>query len=397
MKALKLTNRSNLILATLLVTAGIFNTSCTKEENKSPEIAKAQTPQSEEIKIGLVGSLTGGQASFGQSTQKGAEFAVNEINNGGGVAGKKLKLLSLDDQGKPEEAATVVTRLISQDKVTAILGEVASSISLAMAPIAQKNKIPMITPSSTNPKVTEIGDFIFRVCFIDPFQGSVMAKFATEDLKIKKVAVLTDVKNDYSVGLAQFFKDKFTSLGGKIVVEQSYSAGDMDFKSQLTSIKAKNPDAIYVPGYYTEVALIARQAKGLGLNVPLMGGDGWDSPKLQEIGGKAIEGSYFSSHYSAEDKSPIVQEFIEKFKKTYGIVPDALTALGYDAVKVLVEAMKRTDNLDTTKIRNEIASTKNYQGVTGLITIDEKRNPVKSAVVLKVVSTGFKYQTTVNP
>ena len=385
-------------LLALVVATGIINTSCTKEEPKPTEGTKAVVAQASEIKIGLVGSLTGGQASFGQSTQKGAEFAVNEINSSGGINGKKMLLFSLDDQGKPEEAATVVTRLISQDKVSAIFGEVASSISLAMAPIAQKNKIPMITPSSTNPKVSEIGEYIFRVCFIDPFQGSVMAKFAVEDLKVKKVAVLIDVKNDYSVGLAQFFKEKFKTMGGEIVVEQSYSAGDMDFKSQLTSIKAKNPEAIYVPGYYTEVGLIARQAKGLGLNVPLMGGDGWDSPKLQEIGGKAIEGSYFSSHYSSEDKSPVVQEFIEKFKKAYGIIPDALTALGYDAVKVYADAIKRAGNeQDTQKIRNEIANTKNFQGVTGLITIDEKRNPVKSAVVLKVTDAGFKYQTTVNP
>lgn len=359
----------------------------------------AATPaaNSPEINIGLVGSLTGAQATFGQSTQKGVELAVKELNEAGGVKGKKFKLISLDDQGRPEEAATVVTRLISQEKVTVVLGEVASSVSLAMAPIAQQNKIPMITPSSTNPKVTEIGDYIFRVCFIDPFQGRVMAKFAVEDLKVKRVAVLTDVKNDYSVGLAQFFKDTFKKLGGEIVVEQSYSNGDMDFKSQLTAIKSKNPEAIYVPGYYGDVGLIARQAAQLKLKVPLLGGDGWDSPKLQEIGGKAIQGSYFSNHYSFEDKAAHVQEFIARYKKEYGVVPDGLAALGYDAARVFAEALKRSKTWDTNEIRKEISQTKQFKGVTGNITMDEKRNPVKSAVVVQVTDSGFKYKTTVNP
>lgn len=360
-------------------------------------IAANPAANTAEIKIGLVGSLTGAQATFGQSTHKGVEFAVKEINSAGGIKGKKIKLISLDDQGRPEEAATVVTRLISQEKVTVVLGEVASSVSLAMAPIAQQNKIPMITPSSTNPKVTEIGDYIFRVCFIDPFQGKVMAKFAIENLKLKRVAVLTDVKNDYSVGLTQFFKDTFKKMGGEIVVEQSYSNGDMDFKSQLTAIKGKNPEAIYVPGYYGDVGLIARQAASLKLKVPLLGGDGWDSPKLQEIGGKAISGSYFSNHYSSEDKSPHIQEFIGRYQKEYGVVPDGLAALGYDATLVFAEALKRAKSWDTADIRKEIAQTKAFKGVTGVITMDEKRNPVKSAVVLAVTDGGFKYQTTVIP
>lgn len=224
-----------------------------------------------------------------------------------------------------------------------------------------------------------------------------MAKFATENLKIKNVAILRDVKNDYSVGLADYFKQTFEKSGGTIVVDQSYSAGDMDFKSQLTAIRTKKPEAIYVPGYYTEVGLIARQAKELGMNVPLMGGDGWDSPKLKEIGGKAIEGSYFSNHYSEEDQSPHVQKFIAEFKARWNVVPDGLSAMGYDAAKVLADAMTRAPDLTNKAIRDAIASTKDYQGVTGLITLNEKRDPIKSAVVLKVADGRFKYQTTVKP
>jgi len=350
------------------------------------------------LKIGEVGSMTGAEATFGISTHQGIELAIKETNAAGGVHGKKLEIVSLDDQGKPEEAATAVTRLITQDKVTAILGEVASSRSLAMAPIAQQYKIPMVTPSSTNPKVTEIGDHIFRVCFIDPFQGEVMAKFALETLKVKKVAILRDMKNDYSVDLADYFTATFKAGGGEIVVDQSYSAGDMDFKSQLTSIRSKKPEAIFVPGYYTEVGLIARQARGLGLKVPLLGGDGWDSPKLTEIGGKAIDGAYFSNHYSSEDKAAHVQDFINRYKKSYKVVPDGLAAMGYDAAMVLIDAMKRAPKtLTSAEIRAALAGTKNYQGVTGNITINDQRNAVKSAVVLKVSGGQFKYETTVKP
>jgi len=360
-------------------------------------VAPAQANEKPPIKVGEVGSMTGSEATFGQSTHNGIELAVKEINAAGGIQGRKIQLVTLDNQGKPEEAATAVTRLITQDKVTAILGEVASSRSLAMAPIAQQNKIPMVSPSSTNPKVTEVGDHIFRVCFIDPFQGTVMAGFAANTLKVKKVAILRDVKNDYSVGLANFFTESFKKAGGEIVLDQSYSAGDIDFKAQLTAIKAKKPEAIFVPGYYTEVGLIARQARGLGLRVPLMGGDGWDSPKLTEIGGKAVEGSFFSNHYSSEDKSPHVQEFITRFKAQYNVVPDGLAAMGYDAAMVLFDAMKRTKTVAPNEIRDALAATRDYQGVTGKITIDNNRNAVKSAVVLKVSGGNFKYETTIRP
>jgi len=361
-------------------------------------LASASAFAAEPIKIGEVGSMTGSEATFGISTHQGIELAIKEVNSAGGVHGRQLQVISLDDQGKPEEAATAVTRLISQDKVIALLGEVASSRSLAMGPIAQKNKIPMVTPSSTNPKVTEIGDYVFRVCFIDPFQGQVMAQFALDNLKYKKVAILRDVKNDYSVGLANFFTERFKQGGGEIVIDQSYSAGDIDFKAQLTAIRQKKPEAIFVPGYYTEVGLIARQAKNLGIKATLMGGDGWDSPKLTEIGGGAMDNAYFSNHYSSEDTSPQVQQFIEKYKKAYGSVPDGLAAMGYDAAMVLIDAMKRSPAaLKTSDIRAQLAGTKDFQGVTGKITIDDKRNAVKSAVVLKVSKGTFKYETTIKP
>jgi branched-chain amino acid transport system substrate-binding protein len=352
---------------------------------------------SEEILVGEFSSLTGGTATFGQSTHNGITLAFDEINAAGGVLGKKLKVLVEDDQSKPEEAATAVQKLISQNRVVAVLGEVASSRTLAAAPIAQSNKVPLISPSSTNPKVTEVGDYIFRVCFIDPFQGAVMAKFAANTLKLKKVAILYDVRNDYSVGLTKFFTETFKGLGGEIVGEQVFSEGDSDFRAQLTQLKSLKPEAIYVPGYYTEAGTISRQARELGITVPLMGGDGWDSPKLTEIGGKAIEGSYLSNHYSVDDPSPAIQKFVGDYKSRFGATPDALAALGYDAAKVLADAFKRAGTTDGPKVRDAIAATKGFVGVTGSITIDERRNAVKPAVVLKVVNGKFQYVETIAP
>lgn len=349
------------------------------------------------INIGEFGSMTGSEATFGISTHRGIEMAIEEANKAGGVKGRQLNLISLDNQGKTGESAAAVTRLITQNKVIAILGEVASSRSLEAAPIAQQYKIPMITPSSTNPKVTEVGDHIFRVCFIDPFQGTVMAKFAFENLKAKKVAILRDVKSDYSVGLANFFAETFKQMGGEIVADQSYQAGEIDFKGQLTAIRSQKPDAIFVPGYYTEVGLIARQAKQLGLKVPLMGGDGWDSSKLYEIGKEAINGNYFSNHYTTESTDPVTQDFIKRYKERYNEVPDGLAALGYDSARVLIEAMERASTLDSKTIRDEIAKTKDFTGVTGKISINEHRNAVKSAVVVKVDGNTNRFVTTISP
>src|SRR6188508_2625516 len=264
-------------------------------------------PAGDTIKVGVYGDLTGQTSSFGQSTKNGVELAVEEINAAGGVMGKKIELVIEDDQGRPEQAKTVVQKLISQDKVQAVLGEVASTNSLAAAPVAQEAKIPMITPSSTNPKVTEVGDYISRVCFIDPFQGSVMAKFAANTLKAKTAAILGDVNSDYSKGLTQFFEEEFARLGGKVVAKEAYTQTDPDFKGQLTKIRNLNPDVIYVPGYYGQVGIIAKQARELDMKMPLLGGDGWDSPELWKLGGASLKDTYISNHYSAENPAPEIQ------------------------------------------------------------------------------------------
>jgi branched-chain amino acid transport system substrate-binding protein len=353
------------------------------------------------ILLGHVASMSGEQATFGASTDNAVRLAIEEQNAKGGVKGKKIAVKTLDDQGKPEEAAVATTRLITDDKVVLVLGEVASSRSLAMAPIADQMKVPMISPSSTNPKVTKDGDrtrpFVFRVCFIDPFQGTVMAKFAIENLKVKNVAVLRDVGNDYSVGLADFFSAKFKELGGTIVTDQSFKAGDQDFKAQLTTIKNKKPDAVFVPGYYTDVALIGRQARELGMKVPLLGGDGWDSAKLYEIAQGALDGSFFSNHYTHENPAPVIQDFVKKYKEKYGDTPDALAAMGYDAAKVAIAAIERAPDLSGAALAQAIAQTKDFEGVTGTININEDHNAVKSAVVLGIEKNAAKYATSIAP
>jgi branched-chain amino acid transport system substrate-binding protein len=308
-----------------------------------------------------------------------------------------VKLVSEDDRGKAEEATTVVRKLIDRDQVHAILGEVASSRSLAAAPIAQRAGIPMISPSSTNPKVTQQGDYIFRVCFIDPFQGKVMAKFARETLKAKSAAILRDKSQDYSIGLSDVFAAEFKGMGGQIVDDTAYQSKDVDFKSQLTTIKQRKPDVIFVPGYYTEVGLIAKQARESGITVPLLGGDGWESPELYSIGGKAIEGSYFSNHCSPHSKEKVVVDFVAKHQAKYKKDPGALTMLGYDAAMVLFDAVRKSPSLKGSDLKDALAKTKDFPGVTGNITLDADRNAVKSAVVLKVQGGKDVYVATVKP
>jgi branched-chain amino acid transport system substrate-binding protein len=351
----------------------------------------------DEILIGEFGSLTGTTATFGQSTHNGLMLAVEETNNAGGVLGKKIKLLTEDDQSKPEEAATAATKLITRDGVKALIGEVASSRTLAAAPIAQDNGIPLVSPASTNPEVTRKGDYIFRVCYIDPFQGEVMAKFIYNSLGLRNVAILKDVKNDYSVGLAQFFEETFKSLGGNISATQAYSEGDSDFKAQLTALKGTSPEAVFVPGYYTEAALIVKQARELNMNMPFLGGDGWESAKLLEIGGDAINGTFFSTHYASDDTSYVVRNFVTKYKEHYGGAPDAMGALGYDAAFILFDAIERAGSTEGTAIRDALAGTRNFQGVTGNITIDENRNARKSAVIMSVTDGRFVYRETIQP
>lgn len=350
-----------------------------------------------QIVIGYYGDLTGRTSNFGVSTKNGVLMAADEINKAGGINGRQITILSEDDEGRPEKAATVVTKLIDQDKVIALLGEVASGNSLAAAPKAQGAHVPMISPSSTNPAVTQVGDYIFRVCFIDPFQGEVMAKFAANTLKAKSAAIMLDFNSPYSRGLTEFFEKSFTKLGGQIVSKQSYTQGDRDYKGQLTSIRSLNPDVIYVPGYYGEVGVIAKQAKQLGIQQPLLGGDGWDAPQLWELGGNSLNGSFISNHYSVEDPSPAIQKFVGDFRGRYNVVPDALAALGYDAMRVLGDALKRAGTSEGPKLRDAIAATKEFPGVTGVITINAERNAVKPAVVLKLQDGKYVYQETITP
>ena len=359
-------------------------------------LASCSKKQESGIPIGQFASLTGAQATFGQSTDHGVQLALEEINAAGGVLGQPLRVITKDNQSKPGETSTAVRELITRDKVVALIGEVASGRSLEAAPIAQRSGIPMISPASTNEKVTETGDHIFRVCFIDPFQGTVCAKFAHK-LGATKAAILVDVSKDYSLGLAKSFKAEFAKGGGVITGEQSYSGGDKDFSSQLTAIKANNPEVVFLPAYYTEAPLIIRQARQLGIMVPFIGGDGWDSPELVSVGGAAVEGCYFSNHFSNQSTDPQVVAFVDAYRKKYGVDPDAMVALGYDALKLLADAMKRAGTTDPAKVNAAIATTKDFSGVTGRITLDEHRNPNKPAVMLQVKDGKFSYVETVAP
>jgi branched-chain amino acid transport system substrate-binding protein len=355
-----------------------------------------------DILVGHYTSLTGDNATFGQDTKQGVDLAVQELNEAGGVLGRKFKVDTQDDQSKPEEASTLATRFAQDPNVVAVLGEIASSISKAAAPTLDSAGIPMITPSSTNETVTQIGPHIFRVCFIDPFQGYVMAKFAHDTLKLNKVAIFRDEKNDYSVGLANNFKQAFTKMGGQIVSELSFKQGDTDFRAQLSQIKSAGPQAIYVPGYYGDVGPIARQARELGIDkkVPLMGGDGWDSDALVKGAGGpggALEGSYFSNHYSKDDQSPRARKFVDAYKKVYSKEPSGLAALGYDAMMILADAIKRANSTDREAVTKALAETKGFPGVTGDITIDADRNAAKPAVVLQIKGTAFDYVSSVAP
>jgi len=326
------------------------------------------------IKVGEFASLTGKEASFGQMSHHGTELAIDELNGRGGALGRKFSLHTEDDQSKQGESKTIARKLISRDGVVAILGEVASGRSLEAAPVCQESKIPQITPSSTNPKVTAIGDYIFRICFTDPLQGKVLARFAQRTLQVKKVAVLSDAASTYSVGLATYFKDAFKAAGGEIVDEQKYSGGDKDFKAQLTTIKSSKPEAIFIPGYYQDVGLIALQARELGVTAPLFGGDGWEAQDLVSIGGTAVEGTYFSTHFSPDENTPLVQDFVKKFKARYGVIPDTMAALGYDSAMLLADAIKRAGTTGGPSVRDALAATRDFPGISGRITIDEHRD-----------------------
>jgi branched-chain amino acid transport system substrate-binding protein len=360
---------------------------------------KKDAANANQIVIGQVASKTGDTATFGVSSDEGVQLALDEINAAGGVLGKPVVVKTEDDQSKPDEAKTATNKLITQQNVVALIGEIASSRSIAMAPDAQAAGVPMLSPGSTNPKVTEAGDCVFRACFIDPFQGEAMARFAMEKLGHKRLAILFPVNSDYGVGLRDFVTETVKKNGGQIVAVESYEEKkDKDFRSQLTKIKAANPEAFFMTGYYNEAGLVAKQAKELGLTVPMIGGDGWDSDVTLTVGGDAINGCYFTNHYAPDEDRPEVKAFVEAYKKKYnGKVPDAMAVLGYDAMKLMVDAIKRAGAAEPKKIREALAATKDFPGVAGKITMDANRNASKPIVVIKIEDGKFKYQTKIEP
>ena len=344
-----------------------------------------------EIKIGGDFEMSGGAATFGKSSVNGINLAFKEINAKGGVLGKQLKLIVADNKSEPGESTVAATKLITQDKVVALLGCVASSDSLAAVPVAMANKIVMLSPTSTNPKVTvdektgKVNNWIFRACFIDPFQGEVAANFALNTLGKKTAAVYIDQKSDYSLGLAEVFTKVFTAGGGKIVATEKYVAGqDKDFKATLTSIKGKNPEVIFIPGYYQEVGLIVKQARDLEMKMPMVGGDGWDSSDLVKIGtAAALNNTFFVNHVATDD--PAALKFVAAYKAEYNSDPDALAVLAYDAAYIIAEAIKNAGSTDSEKIRTALENLKDFKAVSGNTSIDPaNHNPIKSAVVLEV-------------
>ncbi len=373
--------------ALALALAALFPSSCGEEKG----------PAAQGIPIGFYGALTGPQATFAQSGRNGVRLAVDEINRSGGVLGVPLDLHVEDDHNEPAEAASVVSKLITRDHVVALIGEQASSRTLAAAPIAQSYRVPMISPTSTNVEVTKKGDYVFRACFTDASQGRALAAFARKNLEASTAALLVDARSDYSVGLADAFQRDFTAAGGRILAELKYTEGDSDFSAQLTAIAAAKPDLVFVPGYYTDAGLIARQARGLGITAILLGADGWDSPKLTEIGGDAIEGAYFSNHYSPDAPSPAVQNFVALYRKTFGAVPDSIAASSYDAMRLVADAITRAGSTEGKRVRDALASTPGFMGVTGTVTFDAERNPVKAAVMLRVEKGKFRYVASVAP
>jgi branched-chain amino acid transport system substrate-binding protein len=359
---------------------------------------------SNEIKIGLLNELTGGNATFGASTTNGAKMAIKEANAKGGVLGKQLKAVVADNKSEPSESANAMTKLLTQDKVVAVTGVFASSNAIAASNVVEANKVPFLAVGATNPKVTvdekngKVKDYTFRVCFIDPFQGTVGANFVLNTLKLTKAVLLIDNSSDYSKGLAAFFKTAFAKGGGTVIGEEAYLQKDQDFKTVLTKVKALNPEVLYVPGYYEEVGKIVKQARELGITAPIVGGDGWDSPKLTEIAtAPALNNTYFTNHYSVDDTSAASKAFVEAYKKEYGQAPDAMAVLGYDAANVLIDAIKRANSAEPAKIREALATTKEFPAVTGATTLNATHDAVKSAVIIAMKDGKQVYRATVKP
>lgn len=356
------------------------------------------------IKVGGLLEMTGGSASFGISGKNGIDLALKKINEKGVLGGKKLSLVVADTKSEASEATNGMQKLISQDKVVAVIGPNQSSAVIASGAINNGAKVVDITPMGTNPDVTvdpktkQVKPYSFRTCFIDPFQGTVMASFASNELKVKRAAIYIDNTSDYAKGLAQFFKENFVKNGGQVVIEEAYLQKDTDFKSTLTKIKAAKPDFIYIPGYYQEVGLIVKQAREMGITVPMAGGDGWDSAKLPEIAGKAaLENTFFSSLYSPDDTSDLNKDFVAEYKKAYNTNPDVFAALAYDSTLLVAKAIEDAGSADPAKIAEAMAKIKGFKGVSGEVTFNEEHNPIKSAVIIEHKDGKQTFKTKVNP
>lgn len=356
------------------------------------------------IKIGGLLEMTGGSASFGISSKNGIDLALKKINEKGVLGGKKLSLVVADDKSEASEATNGMQKLISQDKVVAVIGPNQSSAVIAAGAINNGSKVPAITPMGTNPDVTvdpktqKTREYSFRTCFIDPFQGTVMANFASKELKVQKAAILIDNTSDYAKGLAQFFKENFVKNGGAVVAEEAYLQKDTDFKATLTKIKAAAPDFIYIPGYYQEVGLIVKQAREMGITVPMAGGDGWDSSKLPEIAGKAaLDNTFFSSLYSPDDVSDLNKEFVAEYQKAYNAKPDVFAALAYDSALLVAKAIEDAKSAEPAKIAEAMAKVSGFKGVSGEVTFNEQHNPIKSAVIIEHKDGAQTFKTKVNP
>jgi branched-chain amino acid transport system substrate-binding protein len=338
----------------------------------------------EPVRIGFFMSITGRDASFGEASLRGARLAVDELNASGGVLGRPVELVVEDNRSLAGESATAAKKLISRDRVAALVGECSSARTLEAASVAQASGVPLVTPAATSPRITQVGDEIFRVCFADPFQGRVIATFARRRLGLGRAALLVDSSAPYSVGLAEYFSRTFTALGGEIVATQSYMGSETDFRAQLTAIRAARPDALFLPGYYVAAGLVARQARELGMKATLLGGDGFEAPQLLEIGGAALEGTYYATHFAVESTGKASRGFVEAFRGRYGTVPNGLAALTYDAVRLVADAIGRAGTTEHASVRRALAATRDFAGVTGLTTINAQREADKDAAIITI-------------
>ncbi|HOB41089.1 MAG TPA: ABC transporter substrate-binding protein, partial [Limnochordia bacterium] len=353
--------------------------------------------QGDAIKIGVISSLTGSVSTYGQSVRNAVTMAVEDINAAGGINGRQISLIILDDKGDGTEAAQAARRLIDRENVALILGPVITPAVMAVAPICQAAGVPMLTPTGTGDQITSVGDYIFRGAYKDSFQGRVMAQFAIEYLGLKEAAIIYDVANDYSVGLRTAFKTTFEELGGKIVAEESYSTGDTDFSAQLTSLAMRNPEALFIPDYYSTAGPILMQARLMGMDAVMLGVDGWDSPDLSALAGGFEEGGYIVNHYSADVDSPATQDFIARYKEAFGQAPDALAALGYDGTLIVAKALEAAGSTDPEALKNALGTVGDIEGVTGTINMDPEGTPIKSAVILRITGGQWELVTRIDP